>query len=89
MTNSDFRYWLRGFFDLEKDNFVLNYRQIVIISNHLALTQAVSHVLDADNEWIKAYLSNIIIALEKSQEVNFNQMTIDIKSRLYANNLEL
>ena len=50
MTNSEFRDWLRGFFELSPEDAILSREQLQVIVNHLNLAESVDGKLDAFNE---------------------------------------
>lgn len=54
MRNSDFRQWLKGFFELAEPQAVLTPDQLQVIINHLNLAEAVEGELDALNASFRA-----------------------------------
>jgi hypothetical protein len=71
MTNNDFKYWLQGFIELSGNECkIISRKQMLIILNHIRLTEAVSKKLTEGNKQIKK------IVLEKLLE----KTTLDFQS---------
>jgi hypothetical protein len=56
MYNSEFKVWLRGYFEITPD-VVLDDTRIVLIQNHLNLVKAVEKDLDIQNTQIQVLLN--------------------------------
>jgi hypothetical protein len=61
MKNTDFCYWLQGFFELtsENQNYSLNSQQIQTIKDHLKLVRMYDKKLDEFPAWLEGFLDNI------------------------------
>jgi hypothetical protein len=54
MTNTEFREWLQGFFELAGEEASLNPERVQVIVNHLNLAEAVEGKLDALNGHLRS-----------------------------------
>lgn len=81
MTNSEFREWLKGFFELSDEGKLLTPERVQIIINHLNLAEAVENGLDSFNEQLRADLYQF---REDAQTAppDFDSLTRDIRSRI-------
>lgn len=71
MTNSEFRDWLRGFFELSPEDVSLTAEQLQVIVNHLNLAEAVELELDEFNKALRQDIQAFRAA---------NDVTPDIRS---------
>ncbi len=65
MTHCEFRYWLKGFYELA-DDLKLDLRQLKIIRNHANLAETTERKLDAD---IPLFLDQIERHKDKPEEI--------------------
>ena len=86
MTNQNFCYWLKGFFELS-DAKTLSRKQVVAIIEHLKLTTAVEKKLVGFALWLDGYLKglDLKVGLNKDQT---NQIKSTLKS-LFLNVMDL
>lgn len=69
MKNSEFKYWLQGYFALERGHNRLSPRQLVIIENHLNLVLAIDGKLSVELEIIKGLLDTLKNSQHRSDEL--------------------
>ena len=68
MTNTEFKYWLQGFFALDESTVKLTPRQLAIIESHLNLVLAIDGSLSIQNQRIKDLLDNLKKSKNRSVE---------------------
>jgi hypothetical protein len=82
MTNEEFRWWLRGFFEL--DEKPLTMRMLQVVGNHLNLAREVSQGLDETNRFIENLLQAMRMAIENDQEATMSQLQHQLKQCLFS-----
>lgn len=60
MTNQEFFYWLKGYFDLNDAHPIINERELRIIKNHLELVKSIEPHLSEENKALDALLNQLI-----------------------------
>lgn len=81
MTNSEFREWLRGFFELSPEDVVLTGAQLETIINHLNLAEAVEGHLDVENARLR---QDIRVSLASTMPHNHAEISADIRTRILS-----
>lgn len=82
MTNFEFAVWLCGFLvlELEQNLSCLNYKQLLIIKNHLNLVKEVDSQLDKRNAWLSRAIKSAIEEDEHAHE-SLKELSLLIKKK--------
>lgn len=81
MKNTEFREWLRGFFDLSGKDVVLDLKQLQVVINHLNLAEAVEGKLDEINNQLRVDIQALREQKKQTPE-DFSALTVNIRQKL-------
>jgi hypothetical protein len=81
MRNSEFREWLKGFFELSEENVCLSPQQIQIIVNHMNLAKAVEGEWDRINQEMRTEIDAFRNNASRTAD-DFQNLTVSIQQHL-------